>query len=207
MNSNEKEYRSAAGALNIKEEDDKLILEGYAVVFDTPTTIGQEERGKGYYEVIAKGAIDASALKDVPLKYNHDNGTLILARTRNGSLELKIDDKGLFIRAKLLPEVQTHRDVYTMVKNGLLDKMSFAFTVKDYIIDRSGSLPKKVITKIGKLYDVSVVDIPAYDDTEIHARSVESLEKELALLDSKEKQTSEDVELLKYKLKCKLNLM
>lgn len=202
----DKEYRSAEGFVS-KEENDELILEGYAVVFDSPTLIGQEERGKGYYEVIAKGAIGAEALKDVPLRYNHSDRNVILARTRNKSLELIVDDHGLFVRAKLQPNVQQHRDIYEMVKSGLLSSMSFAFTVKDYVIDRSGKLPKKTITKIDRLYDVSAVDVPAYDATELYARSVESLEKELASLDNEEKQTSEDVELLKYKLKCKLNLM
>ena len=199
MMNNEKEYRS----LNItsKEENNELILEGYAVVWDSPTVIGQEERGKGFYEVIAKGAIGAEALKDVPLKYNHDNGTLILARTRNSSLELKTDDKGLFIRAKLLPEVQTHRYVYNMVKNGLLDKMSFAFTIKDYVIDRSGNLPKKTITKVDRLYDVSVVDIPAYNDTEIHARRLEKVEQEIKTIENSE------VELEKLKAKIRLSLI
>lgn len=149
-------------------ESDEMILEGYAVVFDAETYIGDSDYG--WYEKVSPGAFDGANLKDVPLKYNHNDSFLILARTRNNSLELIVDEKGLYIRAKLI-DTATNRDIYKMVKSGLLDKMSFAFTVADEIIDESeDGVAKRTITKIDRLFDVSVVDVPAYDQTSIHAR-------------------------------------
>lgn len=209
----EKEYRNLAESISIKEDEDKLILEGYAVVFDSETFLGSEERG--YYEVIDRNAIDSSALKDVPLKYNHSNENYILARTRNNSLQLNIDDKGLFIHAELQPNVQQHRDVYNMVQSGLLDKMSFAFVVKEHEIDRSGKFPRRIIKKIDKLFDVSIVDTPAYDATSIQARSLDLVEAEIKasedeeqrkLLENEQEANQKALELFKLKTKILLGL-
>lgn len=206
----DKEYRNLAESISIKEDEDKLILEGYAVVFDSETFLGSEERG--YYEVIDRNAIDSSALKDVPLKYNHSNENYILARTRNNSLQLNIDDKGLFIHAELQSNVQQHRDVYNMVQSGLLDKMSFAFVVKEHEIDRSGKFPRRTIKKIDKLFDVSIVDTPAYDATSIQARSLDLVETEIKALENEEQRNSLENEqasqkaLELYKLKTKIRL-
>ena len=200
----EKEYRS----LNIesKEENGELILEGYAITFSKPTLIGDEKRG--FYEEIAPNALDETDLKDVPFKWNHSDTPFVLARTRNKSLELKVDEHGLFIRAKLLPNVQQHRDVYELVKSGLVDRMSFAFTIGEQKIDRSGNLPKRIITKIDKLFDVSAVTTPAYDSTELHARSLEIVEQEISSLDKEESEKrNSEVELEKLKTKIRLSLI
>lgn len=200
----EKEYRS----LNIesKEENGELILEGYAVVFNSQAMIGDEKRG--FYEEIAPNALDNTDLKDVPLKWNHSDTPFVLARTRNKSLELKVDDHGLFIRAKLLSNVQQHRDVYEMVKNGLVDKMSFAFTIGEQKIDRSGSIPKRIITKIDKLFDVSAVTTPAYSTSELHARSIEMVEQEIATIEQQESEKrNSEVELEKLKCRIRLSLI
>ena len=157
-----------------ENESGKMIIEGYAAVFDEETLIGDEEYG--FYERIAKGAFDGTNMKDVPLKYNHSDNVPILARTRNKSLELKVDDKGLFIRAELL-DTQDNIDMYKRIKAGLIDKMSFAFTVKAEGDDwEKGKIPKRTIKKFDRLFDVSVVDVPAYDGTSIYARSLEMCE-------------------------------
>lgn len=153
----------------LENESEKMVLEGYAVVFEEETLIGDEKWG--WYETIARGALDNTDMKDVPLKYNHNNGVPILARTRNNSLILTVDERGLKIRAELL-DTQDSKDVYKRVQAGLLDKMSFAFTIKsqEWTDD---AIPKRRITAIDKLYDVSIVDIPAYEGTSIDARSRE----------------------------------
>ena len=199
----EKEYRSLD--IDIKEDGEKLILEGRPIVFESETLIGDEERG--FYEVIDKNAIDMSALKDCCLKYNHENSTLILARVRNKSLQLSIDEKGVLMRAELQPNVQQHRDIYNLVKSRLLDSMSFAFTVKEQQVERSGRLPKRRITKIGRIFEISIVDTPAYSDTEIHARSLEMVEQEIATIESEERNSEKaKADLEKLKIKIKLNL-
>lgn len=143
------------------EEDDKMIVEGYAITFNSPAT-------HGYTEIISDKALDNTDMSDVPLKYNHEDSHLIMARTRNHSLELKKDEKGLFIRAELI-DTQSNKDIYKSIKAGLIDKMSFAFTTRgdeyDYDTDT------RTITDIEKLFDVSVVDMPFYDSTSVYARN------------------------------------
>ena len=154
--------------LRALENDEKMIVEGYAVVFDSTTDLGWSK------EVIDRNAFNGCDMSDVCMKYNHEDNVLIMARTRNNSLQLIIDDRGLKIRAELI-DTQNNKDIYKMIQAGLLDKMSFAFTVSNEDIDYETNTRK--ITGIDKLYDVSVVDVPAYDTTEIYARSKEKYEE------------------------------
>lgn len=156
------------------ENENSLIIEGYAAVYDSETFIGYD--GWGFYETIAAGAFDGADLRDVPLKYNHNDSVPILARTRNKSLVLTPDEKGLFIHAELL-DTTDGKDMYKRIKSGLIDKMSFAFTVaEEEIKDKDKQNPRRIITKFDRIFDVSVVDTPAYEDTTIYARSREQLE-------------------------------
>ena len=184
-------------------EDEKMIVEGYAIVFDEETLIGDEERG--FIETIDKNALKETNMKDVPFKYNHNDVTLILARTRNGSLSLEVDEKGLKIRAELI-DTTSNVDIYKSIVAGLLDKMSFAFTVKSQNWDRSGKIPKRTITAIDRLFDVSVVDLPAYDQTSIQAsaRSLELVETELKALDDAENLERRQVLAKRIKQKTKI---
>lgn len=172
-----KEVRFFAQDINVRNEEEnpnEMIVEGYAVVFDSPAT-------HGFTEIIKKCAFDKCNMKDVPLKYNHDDSHLILARTRNGSLKLEVDDKGLKIRAKLI-DTTSNVDIYKSLKAGLLDKMSFAFTVSEEQWD--AKTDTRTITGIDCLYDVSVVDTPFYDTTEIYARALKTLDSEKKKLDN-----------------------
>ena len=168
--------------VSFKEEDEqKMVLEGYAIVFDQETLIGDKE--KGFIESIDRNALKNANMKDVPMKYNHDDSFLIIARTRNNSSRLTVDDIGLKVRAELI-DTDSNKDIYKMVKAGLLDKMSFAFTVSSQKIDRSGDIPKRTITGIDRLYDVSIVDLPAYDQTSIVVgRSLALVDTELKTMD------------------------
>lgn len=156
-----KETRMLEVELRANDEDDKMVIEGYAITFNQPAT-------HGYTEVISDKALDDTDMSDVPLKYNHEDSHLIMARTRNKSLELKKDEKGLFIRAELI-DTQSNKDIYKSIKAGLIDKMSFGFSVRgdeyDYDTDT------RTITDIERLYDVSVVDMPFYDTTSVYARN------------------------------------
>ena len=121
-----KEIRiSELRALDISDNDDnnEMIIEGYAAVFETETDLGWCK------EIISRDAFNNCNMSDCVMKYNHNDNILILARTRNKSLELTVDNKGLKIRAKLIDTTQ-NKDIYKMVKAGLLDKMSFAFSVR-----------------------------------------------------------------------------
>lgn len=169
-------------------DDDKMIIEGYAVVFDNPATHYE------YTEIVDKNAFNGCDMSDVCLKYNHQDNFLILARTRNNSLQLIVDDKGLKIRAELI-DTTNNRDVYKMIKARLLEKMSFAFTVDKEEYDHETNTRR--ILHIDKLYDVSIVDVPFYDSTEIYARKKEDYLKE---------KKKKDLELEKEKIKLMLSL-
>ena len=187
MAKNDKEIRIANISdfqIERREDEGKLIIEGYAAVYDSETLIGNEEWG--FYEIINRGAFDGADLKDVPLKYNHSDAVPILARTRNKSLVLTPDDKGLRIRAELL-DTTDGVDMYKRIKAGLIDKMSFAFLLAengDTWTREGNKTPHRSISKFGRICDVSVVDSPAYDDTSIFARSRELVETVRGTLDS-----------------------
>lgn len=184
--------------LHMKESEGKMILEGYAIIFDDETLIGDEENG--FIEIIDRNALVNTLMKDVPMKYNHMDSFLIIARTKNNSLQLSVDDKGLKVYAELL-DTQSNEDIYKMVRAELLDKMSFAFTVRDQSWDRSGKIPVRRILGIERLYDVSVVDYPAYDSTSIYARSLELVDAELKAMELAEQINAAN--LIKKRIKIK----
>lgn len=167
----------------VDNEEGKMIIEGYAIIYDQPAT--HEYGGRKFTEIIKRGALDYTDMSDVPLRYNHNDTWCIMARTRNNSLQLIKDERGLKIVAELI-DTQSNRDIYKSIQEGLIDKMSFAFTVSDrgdnwtYGDDET----LREVTGIKKLYDVSVVDTPFYDTTSVFARSFELLENNLKQLDS-----------------------
>lgn len=177
-------------AVEITEESDEMIVEGYAIIFDSPAT------HYGFTEIIDRNALNGTDMSDVPFRYNHNDTWLVIARTRNKSLELIVDEKGLFIRAKLI-DTQTNRDIYKSIQSGLLDKMSFSFSTEKDEWDYESNTRK--VLQIKKLFDVSVVDTPFYDDTEIYARALGELESHKESLES-EKREKVEIEKLKIQI-------
>lgn len=181
----------------VDNTEGKMIIEGYAITYDQPAT--HEYGGYKFTEVIKRGALDYTDMSDVPLRYNHNDTWCIMARTRNNSLQLIKDEKGLKISAELI-DTQSNRDIYKSIQEGLIDKMSFAFNVADkgdnWTYGDSETL--REVTNIKKLYDVSVVDTPFYDTTSVYARSFELLENNLKQLES--------LDLNKRKLELKYKL-
>ena len=139
-------------------EDGKMEIKGYAAVFNSPETYD-------YTEVIDSKAFDETDMSDVVLRYNHNDSFMVLARTRNKSLTLDVDDKGLMIDATLQDDITDHKNIYNAIKSGLIDKQSFAFTVEEDNYDYDTDT--RTILKIGKLFDVSVVDQPFYNATDV----------------------------------------
>ena len=153
----------------LENTDENMIIEGYAIVFDTPQT---HSFGKyKFTEVIKRNALDFTNMKDIVLRYNHNDTVCVLARTKNNSLELNIDDTGLKIKATLI-DTQSNRDIYKSIKAGLIDSMSFAFSVapKGDTWDYGENETYRNVTNIEKIFDVSVVDTPFYEDTSVYAR-------------------------------------
>lgn len=170
----------------------ELYVEGYAVRFDSPTVLF-EYGGTEYKEQIDRHAFDGALMEDVIFNYNH--GGKVLARTRNDTLWLTVDDNGVFVRARL-DGTEEGRRLYEEIAGGYIDRMSFAFTVREEGYDESEHL--WTIYKVKRLYDVSAVDIPAYDDTSIAARRA-------AVEDSQRAhQAALALDKRKIVLKCKL---
>ena len=141
-------------------------IEGYAVVFDTPTMLDKDPyTGTEFYEVISRNAFDGCDLSDVILNVDHEGTPL--ARTRAGTLTLTPDAHGLMVRAIL--STGRGRELWEDIAAGNLDKMSFAFTVSDE--DYDSKTHTRTIQRIGKLWDVSVVTRPAYAQTCVYARA------------------------------------
>ena len=178
------------------QTDEEMSIQGYAATFDTPTVIYKID-GKEYIEVIDKKAFDKTDMKDCCLKYNHSNQVMILARTRGGSLKLKTDEKGLFFDSKLF-KTSSGMDVHLLVKERVLDKCSFAFTIAPGGDIYDPKTRTRTITNIEKLWDVSIVDIPAYDSTSVQARSFFDAEAEKERLEKRERERK--LKVLKLKL-------
>ena len=169
---------------------EEMTVEGRAIIYDSPTLMFELGDIK-YYEVIARGALDGADLRDVAFKYNHSDAIMVMARTRNKTLELNADDQGLLTRAKLANTTQG-RDLYELIKRRDIDKMSFAFTVSEESYDRETRTRK--IIRFKKIWDVSAVDTPAYADTHISARDYFTSQAEA------ERQAVEAAEVLRRKL-------
>lgn len=197
MMSKKKEFEQRLIEIRAVGEDDKMTVEGYAITFDSPAT--HQYGSRKFTETIKKGALDNTDMKDVPLRYNHNDNVMIMARTRNKSLRLIKDEKGLLIQADLL-DTQSNRDLYKGIQEGLIDKMSFAFRVADQ--GDTWTYGEKETTRevnnIDRLFDVSVVDTPFYDSTSIYARSFDLLDSELRQLESRN-----ELELAKSLFKLK----
>ncbi len=146
-------------------EADAYKVRGTAIVFDTPACLFEVD-GVKYYEVIDRHALDGCDISDVIMNYNH--GGKVVARLRNKTLVLTITDRGLDMEADL-SGTAAGRDLYEEIDGGYIDKMSFSFVVRAAEYDAATHTRR--ITKIRKLYDVSAVDIPAYEETSLSARS------------------------------------
>lgn len=166
------------------DDENKQLVEGYAAVFNQRALIWESEwSGWKYMEVIDRNAFNGADMTDTVFKYNHGDVAMILARASNNTLTMNTDDKGLRISADII-NTNNGTDVYKLIKRGDLNKMSFAFTVKNERSesDRENKIYTRTITAFDKIYDVAVVDFPAYDGTSIQARSKEyfvNLEKDL----------------------------
>ena len=169
-------------------ENNELKIKGYAIVFNSPETYE-------YTEIIDSKALDETDMSDVVLRYNHNDSFLVLARTRNGSLKLNKDSNGLLMEANLQENITEHKNIYNAIDSGLIDKQSFAFTVEEEKYDYETDT--RTITKIGKLFDVSVVDQPFYNATDVSiARGIKNND----FLERREK-IRKEIELEKAKAK------
>lgn len=168
-----KEIRAFTFEVRAEENDEHgTFLEGRPIVYESKTDLGW------YDEVIQRGALDGADLKDVRFLVNHNTDMIPLARSRNNNenstMQLKVDDMGMGIRVDLDVENNSEaKALYSAVKRGDITGMSFMFAVDgDKWDEIDTDHPTRTITKFSKIFEVSAVTFPAYEDTSISARGL-----------------------------------
>lgn len=156
-------------------EDEPGVIEGTPIVFNSDTLL-EDWSGK-YYERIDSHALDNANLDDVRLFINHNFDMITLARSKRGSanstMTFNIDETGFHFRAKLdIENNQEARALYSAIKRGDMDGMSFAFRIKAHEwLGLDTDIPTMIIKEISIVHEVSVVNYPAYPQTSVNARS------------------------------------
>lgn len=192
-----------------EENKGKYTLYGLPIVYDSRTDIGW------FDEIIEKGALDKTDLKDVRFLVNHDLSKIPLARSRNNNenstMRLKKTDKGLEVEIDLDADNNSDaRNLYSAITRGDVTGMSFMFGIDGEEWENLESdHPTRHIKAISTVVEVSAVTFPAYEATEIYARDKTALDNAKIALDNaraavdtvKEKR---ELELLKFKAKILL---
>lgn len=160
----ETEYRAVeldVSELRAGQGDSIGQIAGYALIFGTPST------NLPFIEVIENHALDGVDLSKVLALYNHDFAN-VLGRVDSGTLKLNVDDHGLHFVLDI-PDTTLGHDVYTNIKNGNLRGLSFRFTIANggEAWKQINGQPTRVISKIATMREISLVSVPAYDDTSV----------------------------------------
>ena len=180
----ELERRSYNFEVRAEEQDGIAILSGRPIVYNSRTDLGY------FDEIIEPGALDETDLSDVRFLVNHDISKIPLARSRrnngNSTMQFRVDTEGLYIdwvRLDVANNAEA-RALYSAVQRGDITGMSFMFSIDGHRWeDEMSDHPTRHITKIGSVVEVSAVTFPAYESTEIYARS-KAMENALAELES-----------------------
>ncbi len=184
------------------DEERGTYIEGTPIVYDSWTNMGW------YDEVIDRGALMDTDLRDVRFLVNHNTDMIPLARSRNNNenstMQMSIDDEvGMKIRVNLDVENNAEaKALYSAIERGDISGMSFMFNVDgDRWEEIESEHPKRHIEKISKVFEVSAVTFPAYEATNISARGLsDALDNARTSLDSV-KAEKREIELLKLKTK------
>lgn len=190
----ELEKRSYSFEVRAEESDQGSIIMGRPIVYNSRTDLGW------FDEIIEGGALDFSDLTDVRFLVNHDTSRIPLARSRrnngNSTMQLTTDAEGMTIRVLLDTENNAEaKSLYSAVQRGDISGMSFMFSVKDEEWDDIDSdHPTRRIKSISSVVEVSAVTFPAYEATEIQARSREALENARQAVETARQQKATQVE-------------
>lgn len=193
--------------IRAENDDNGAYITGRPIVYDSKTNLGW------FDEIIERGALDKTDLKDVRFLVNHDTSKIPLARSRNNNknstMQLSVDDNGLAIRVKLDVENNAEaKSLYSAVQRGDISGMSFMFRIDDEEWENLESdHPTRHIRAISTVIEVSAVTFPAYEDTEINARSKEALENARQTVETARSNGAKSVdtdELTLLKLKTKI---
>ena len=173
VKTDKREYRKFEGMEIRSADDGGMFVEGYATTYNQPYQLWRD-KDMTVNEQVDPHAFDETDMTDVIMQYDHEGR--VFARIANGTLELTSDEHGLKVVANL-GGTAIGRQLYEEIQGGYTNKMSFGFTVtgekKKTTKDADGHVTiLRTITKIGKLYDVSAVSLPANDATEISSRTI-----------------------------------
>ena len=195
MSKKELERRSYSFEIRAEEDDKGKIITGRPIVYDQKTDLGW------FDEVIERGALDGANLTDVRFLVNHDKSRIPLARSRrnngNSTMQMSVDMYGLNLDYVLLDTENNSeaRALYSAVQRGDISGMSFMFSIDEERWENLESdHPTRHILKIGTVVEVSAVTFPAYESTEIYARSKEALENARSAMDIARRQNAESVD-------------
>ena len=166
-----REYEAQIEAVEERGENGAMNIKGYAVVFNTES---QPIRGK-FVEIIEKRAFDNVDLSDVFLLYNHASGS-VLGSSKSGSLELRVDEKGLEFRAEL-PNTRLGRDTFELIKRGDVRGVSFGFIASKDSWNARVSPEVRTITQFKQVREISITPFPAYKETAVSTRSLKFLDE------------------------------
>jgi HK97 family phage prohead protease len=175
-----RDFRTKFTVTRDETTPEERTIEGYFALYEDET-----ELFDGVYEIISKGAFDKTINSDVRALWNH-NTQYVLGRSKNGSLKLQADEKGLFATIKL-PNTQYANDLYELVQRGDIDQASFGFNINDEEIEELASGGYRWRLKEVDLHEISVVTFPAYENTTVQARS-----KQIELLEQRKMQLKKD---------------
>lgn len=188
--------------------EQKGRITGRPIVYNSKTDIGS------FYETIAPGALDNTDFRDVRLLINHNKDGIPLARSRrnneNSTMQLTTTPEGMDFRADIDIENNAEaKALYSAIERGDISGMSFMFNIDgEEWADLESDKPTRTITSISRVFEISAVTFPAYEDTSINIqRSLdnEALESARATLE-REKEDKRQLELEKEKLLLKLKL-
>ena len=191
IRTNEKHIRSLETNLQTRSEESEKVIEGYFVVFNSET-----ELFPGAYEEIAPEAFDKTLSNDIRALINHDTN-LVLGRNKAGSLELKVDSRGLWGSIKINENDTDAMNLYERVKRGDVDQCSFGFNIiREDTEFRDDGTVKWIIREVG-LHEVSVVTFPAYESTGVQARMKEKEQIEQRKLEKRKNELKERLKNVK----------
>ena len=206
-NNKELERRSYSFEVRAEETEQGNIITGRPIVYNSRTDLGW------YDEIIEPGALNNTDLTDVRFLVNHDTSKIPLARSRNNNgnstMQLSVDNDGMSIRVTLDTENNSEaRALYSAVKRGDISGMSFMFATRDEEWDDLDSdHPIRHIKDISTVVEVSAVTFPAYESTEINARSKAALDNARSTLDSVRRQSVSSLDSEKEKLKLQIEIL
>ena len=170
MERTNRRMQTASTQFSTRDDNGKLSIEGYFAVYDSVYEIAP-----GLSESIARGAFDNTLSGDIRALINHDT-TLVLGRTKAITLDLRADSHGLWGSIDINPNDSDAMNLYSRVQRGDVDQCSFGFDIINEETDfrEDGSVHWTI--KEVKLYEVSPCTFPAYEETNIAARSKERSE-------------------------------